>query len=210
MKEFTANLTHEIQTPLAIIRSKTDLLLQDSDCTEQQMIVATEINSETVRLSKLVKALNLLTKLDHNQFSERQSIDIEQIIKSKLEIFEDFIESKKLSIDLLIKEKTVTEMSPELADILFVNLIKNAIRHNIERGKIEIVLDGHKFSIINTGPDIDFEPEILFDRFMKLSQTSESLGIGLSIAKKICDYYSFGISYIHKKGLHELIINFNN
>jgi signal transduction histidine kinase len=210
LKEFTGNLSHELQTPLAIIRSKADLLLQDSNSNENQMKLAGEINAETIRLSKLAKALSLFTKLDHHQFSNLQQIYIESIIRSKLELFVDFIEARRLSLNFNILAKPKIEMNPELADILFVNLIKNAIRHNLDEGKIEIELNTTSFKIRNTGAHIDFDPETMFNRFSKLSKTSESLGIGLSIVKKICDYYDFRISYSHNNGIHELFITFIN
>jgi signal transduction histidine kinase len=172
------------------------------------MKLAGEINSETIRLSKLVKALSLFTKLDHNQFPNHQEIDIEFVIRSKIELFSDFIEARSLTLSFNVLAKPKIEMDTELADILFVNLIKNAIRHNTEKGKIEIKLSSGMLCIKNTGTIIDFDPETLFNRFSKHSKTSESLGIGLSIAKKICDYYNFKINYKHYSGLHELILNF--
>jgi signal transduction histidine kinase len=210
MKDYTGNLTHEIQTPLAVIRSKTDLLLQDKNSTEQQMLVATEINAETVRLSKLVKALNLLTRIDHKQFPGKEAVDIEKIINGKIESFEDFIESKNLKLSFSAKEKCQLDTNPELADILFGNLLKNAIRHNINNGTIGIEVCCKSFSIKNSGNKIDFDPEILFNRFIKFSNTTESLGIGLSIVKKICDFYDYKILYKYFEGMHELTINFNN
>jgi hypothetical protein len=210
LREFTGNLTHEIQTPLAVIRSRADLLLQDNNSSESQMQIAGSINAETVRLSKLVKALSFFTKLDYRQFSNDVLIDIGAIIREKLELFDDFIQAKKLNTNLQIVMEPRIKMDMELADILFINLLKNAIRHNINRGEITIRLDSDCFSIKNTGEKIDFNPEVLFERFNKLSKNSESLGIGLSLVKKICDYYGFKISYLHKDGIHELTLNFNN
>jgi len=207
IKEFTGNLTHEIQTPLAVIRSKTDLLIQDN-CTEKQMIAVGEINTETVRLSNLIKALNLLTRLEHNLYTEKQSIDIVQLLELKLSHFNDFIETRHLNIETKINEQPKIEMSPELADILFGNLIKNAIRHNVDNGFIKIELDKQHFIITNSGQHIDFDPEVLFDRFMKGSKTTESLGIGLSLVKKISEYYAVKIFYRHENGKHEIVLTF--
>jgi signal transduction histidine kinase len=208
LKEFTGNLSHEIQTPLAVIRSKADLLLQDKNSSESQMLLAGEINAETMRLSKLIKALSLFTKLDHHQYSEIEMVDVEKIIKSKIEVFEDFIELRNLIVKFNISNKPMLEMNPELADILFLNLVKNAVRHNVDKGTIDIIMDSETFQIRNTGEIINFEPEVLFNRFSKLSKSSESLGIGLSIVKKICDYYQYQIKYTHANGIHEFIVKF--
>ncbi len=208
LRDFTGNLTHEMQTPLAIIRSKTDLLLQDKDINENQMQLAGEINNETMRLSKLIKALTLFTKLEHNQFPEKQIIDLENLVRSKIEIFEDFIEARSILVNIEIKSLPQISMNNELADILFTNLIKNAIRHNIDNGSLTISINSDKFSIKNTGLELKYDPNLLFERFSKANQNSESLGIGLSLARKICDYYGFGISYSHGNGVHEIVVSF--
>ncbi len=208
LRDFTGNLTHEMQTPLAIIRSKTDLLLQDQNTNENQMHLAGEINNETMRLSKLIKALTLFTKLEHNQFPDKQLIDIEKLIHSKLEIFEDFIDAGSIAANFEVKGNPKLSMSPELADILFTNLVKNAIRHNITNGSLSIELSANRLLIKNTGPALHFDPNLLFERFSKASQNSESLGIGLSLARKICDYYGFEIKYGYGDGVHEIIVEF--
>lgn len=208
LREFTGNLTHEIQTPLAVIRSRADLLLQDQSSNENQMQIAGSINAETVRLSKLVKALSFFTKLDYRQFSNDLIIDIGSMIRDKFELFDDFVKAKELNTDLQIIADPHIKMDMELADILFTNLIKNSIRHNIKQGKIFVRIDSDSFSIKNTGEKLNLNPDVLFERFNKLSKNSESLGIGLSLVKKICDYYGFSISYLHSDGIHELIVKF--
>ncbi len=208
LKDFTGNLTHEMQTPLAIIRSKTDLLIQDKSTNENQMLLAVEINAETLRLSKLIKALTLFPKLGHNQFADKQLIDFEKLIQSRLELFEDFIIARSISVKSEMIARPQIKMNPELADILLTNLIKNSIHHNIENGEIDIQLFANQFIIKNSGHVLNFNPDILFERFSKLSKYSESLGIGLSLAKKICEYYGFKIQYIYKDEMHEIIIDF--
>lgn len=209
LKDFSGNLTHEVQTPLAVIKSKADLMIQDPDITENQMKLAGEISNETLRISRLIKALSLFTKLDHNQYHDIEPIDLEQIIRAKLDVFEDFVEAREINIQFEIKNKPKVSMNPELADILFTNLIKNAIRHNVQNGTIEISCDTGTFLIKNTGKNIDFDPELLFERFSKVSKSSESLGIGLAIVKKICQYYDYTIKYEHNDGFHSMRLNFN-
>ena len=94
-------------------------------------------------------------------------------------------------------------MNSYLADTLFLNLIKNAIMHNIENGEIIIKLDSTILSIINTGPVLNISGDI-FKRFIR-SENKDSLGIGLSIVRKICSYYSIPIIYNFKKA-HEFTL----
>jgi signal transduction histidine kinase len=208
LKEFSGNLTHEIQTPLAVIKSKADLLLQDQYANKDQLALAQEISKETSRISGLIKTLTLFTKLDHHQFPNKETIELERLIESKLEIFEDFIEGKNISIYKEVKKVPQINMNPELADILLTNLIKNAIKHNISNGNINISIDTNCIEIKNTGNKLKFDPNILFGRFSKASQKGESLGVGLSIAKKICDYYGFKISYNFIGQIHKITLEF--
>jgi signal transduction histidine kinase len=209
LRDFSGNLTHEVQTPLAVIKSKAGLLLQDENVTENQMILASEINHETSKISRLIKALSIFTKLDHHQYHSKEKIDLQEVVRSKIIVFEDFIEAKQLEVKIELKEIPPIEMNPELAEILFTNLVKNAVRHNIDKGKIEISCIKKRFEIKNTGIQLNLAPEKLFERFSKASRNSESLGIGLSIAKKICDYYGFEISYKNMNENHLISINFN-
>ncbi len=208
LKEFTGNLSHEIQTPLAVINSKTELLLQKENLTEQQLQLTGEIHSETTRLSKLIKALSLLTKINNKQFTNKELIDLKNIITSHLRGVEDIIELKELKISTDFVSVPQIKMDAELANILIINLIKNAIRHNIQKGKIDIGLTEKSLSIKNSGLPLKINPKQLFNRFSKANPESESLGIGLSIIKKICDFYDFKISYIYKEPIHELILEF--
>ncbi|MBN1251221.1 MAG: HAMP domain-containing histidine kinase [Bacteroidales bacterium] len=208
LKEYTANLTHEVQTPLAVIKSKTELILQDTNLSEEQLKLAGDIYSSTIGLSKLVKTLTLLTKIENNLFIDEEQIDIEQLIDFHLYGFKDISLIKGIEITKKIISKPIVKINSELADILIINLIKNAIKHNIEKGKIEVLLSDKKLCIINSGNELDFNPEILFNRFSKFNKNEDSLGIGLSLVKKICEYYNFEINYNYNNNLHNLSINF--
>ena len=92
-----------------------------------------------------------------------------------------------------IKDEQIISMDPYLADSLFLNLIKNAIMHNEQKGIIKIDFDGKTLNIKNSGSKLNFDGDI-FKRFVR-SSNKDSLGIGLSIVKRICDFYSILISY---------------
>ena len=81
LKSFTENASHEIQTPLAIVNTKLELLIQSENFTEAQMQNIQTIHNEINRLSKLNKSLLLLTKIDNHQFEEKEEVDIVKIIK---------------------------------------------------------------------------------------------------------------------------------
>ncbi len=209
LRDFSGNLSHEIQTPLAVIKSKTNLLIQDANISEKQMLLAGAITKETNKISRFIKALALFSKLDYHRFPDSENLGIKNIVEDILNDFEDFIENKNLSVEIETLENLRVEMNKELCNILFTNLIKNAVRHNIENGKIKITIAQNSFTITNTGCKLNCDANMLFDRFIKHKHNSASLGIGLSIVKKICDYYSFGIQYKNDDKLHVITLDFS-
>ena len=126
-----------------------------------------------------------------------------KLIDEKLNFFKDLLSEKKVKVKLDIDSSYTLLMNSYLADTLFLNLIKNAIMHNIVNGEIIIKLDSSTLSIINTGPALNITGDI-FKRFIR-SENKDSLGIGLSIVKKICGYYSIPISYNFNKD-HEFTL----
>ncbi len=99
-------------------------------------------------------------------------------------------------------------MNDSLADILLSNIILNAIKHNFPGGMIRIDLNENAFIVSNSGDKPKLKPGELFERFKKESTSPESLGLGLSIVKTICDSYGFDVSYHFKDGIHVVKITF--
>ena len=207
LKEFTENASHEIQTPLAIIRSKLELMIQSENLPDEQIKSIQSIYESVNRLSKLNQSLLLLTKIENRQFHNEQNIDLKKLIETKLEQFEDMIVFKKISVERKLENAEI-KMNTQLADILLSNIFSNAIRHNISEGKIIIELKNDSLIVSNTGNPLETAPEKLFERFQKSGSSSESVGLGLSIVKQICDTYSFKVNYSYTEGLHIISISF--
>jgi signal transduction histidine kinase len=202
-KEYTENVSHEIQTPLAIISAKADELLQSENLKKTELEQLEIIMNTTTRLAKINQALILLTKIDNRFYTNKESIPLLKLINEKLNFFKDLLSEKKVKVKLEINSSYTLLMNSYLADTLFLNLIKNAIMHNIVNGEIIIKLDSSTLSIINTGQELNITGDI-FKRFIR-SENKDSLGIGLSIVKKICGYYSIPISYNFNKD-HEFTL----
>ena len=202
-KEYTENVSHEIQTPLAIISAKADELLQSENLKKTELEQLEIIMNTTTRLAKINQALILLTKIDNRFYTNEESIPLLKLINEKLNFFKDLLSEKKVKVKLDINSSYTLLMNSYLADTLFLNLIKNAIMHNIVNGEIIVKLDSSTLSIINTGQELNITGDI-FKRFIR-SENKDSLGIGLSIVKKICGYYSIPISYNFNKD-HEFTL----
>ena len=207
IKSFSENASHEIQTPLAIIKSKLELLSQ-SDVSEDQMNTIQSVYEATNRLSKLNQSLILLTKIDNQQFRESEEVNMSNLLNKHLNNYEELISAKLIIIKKNIADNVKLNMNETLAEILVSNLITNAIKHNINKGSIEISLTNNNLSISNTGVPLQSEPSELFERFKKDKVSSESLGLGLSIVKKICERYGYVINYQYADLLHTTSINF--
>ncbi len=196
-KEYIENASHEIQTPLAIIRSKCELILQSRDIPENELNSLSAIIDSADRLSKLNHALLLISKIENMQFSASEPINLQQSIEKHLALFEDLISMKEIEIKTYFVESPVVLMNPVLLDILISNLLSNSIKHNITGGYIFIKLTNHELVIENSGTPLSVNPDDLFKRFFKNNSKVESLGLGLTIVKRIVDLYHMDISYIN-------------
>ncbi len=206
LKEFTENASHEIQTPLAIIRSKLDLVIQEEGLSVKQTQALSSIYSGIKRLTKLNQSLLLLAKIENNQFAETESINVEEKINEKLEQFQEFWQNSDISITANLRPSTV-ESNPELFDILLSNLISNAGRHNKENGSIFIELFPNKLIVENTGSQNPLDNQRLFRRFYKEEQHSQHNGLGLSIVKQICDQLDIEIHYNYVTDSHRFTLS---
>jgi signal transduction histidine kinase len=202
LKEFTENASHEIQTPLALINSRVEELIQEKNVAPNQMAWIQDIHESTLRLSRLNHALLLLSKIDNGQFHEREPVNVNALMAAKLASFEELFNLKEIAISFHQTGTLILNMNGMLADVLFTNLLNNAVKHNVRQGKIEIWVDEQQFVIENTGEALDGNPEILFERFRKQNQSSHSLGLGLAIVKKISDNYKLNISYTYTTRRH--------
>ena len=204
-KEYTENVSHEIQTPLAIITAKADELLQSENLNKNEMEQLETIMNTTSRLARINQALILLTKIDNKFYTETTSCIVLKLLNEKIEFYSHLIIEKGIEVEIDVDDKFEISMNAYLADTLFLNLIKNSIMHNIIDGKIQIHFDGQSLHIRNSGPELDIKGNI-FKRFIR-SSNKDSLGIGLSIVKRICDLYLINITYNYINQ-HHFILNF--
>jgi signal transduction histidine kinase len=207
LKEFTENISHETQTPLAIIHSRLDVLMQSENLTSEQHEQIRSTLDAVNRLSKMNKALILLAKIENNQFFETKPVRLGELINEQLEDLEMFIAAKQLSVQSNIDNRSHVMVNEHLADILIRNLLSNAVRYNYAEGAIIIDYHYNRLVIKNTGKPPDVPPTEIFERFKK-GRLPESLGLGLHIVKKICNFCNCTIDYSYQKNMHTFSINF--
>ncbi|WP_316804235.1 HAMP domain-containing sensor histidine kinase [Pedobacter nototheniae] len=205
LKSFTDNASHEMMTPLAVINSKLDSLLQTESFTEQQGALLEDIYHATGRLSRLHQSLLLLAKIENNLISDAQDIDLKEMVEGKVRQFQELFERDGLTLKEELEPASL-KMSRYLADILLNNLFSNAVRHNIPGGQISIKLNSKTLVVANTGKSMQQNNRI-FDRFSK-STESEGMGLGLAITKQICNLYGFDIQYTQALDTHVFTVYF--
>ncbi len=205
LKEFTENASHELQTPLAIIQSKLDLLIQDEQLSQQQSQAALAAFEAIQKLSRLNQSLLLLAKIGNRQFEQTSDVNLKEKIEEKLLQLEDLIQSNELTVSAQLENSSI-QMNAALADILLNNLFSNSIRHNKKGGGIGIRLQPGQLVVSNTGAEQALDPIRLFTRFYKGSSAGSQNGLGLSIAHQICEVSGCHLSYHYENGLHQFRI----
>nr|WP_315026279.1 HAMP domain-containing sensor histidine kinase [uncultured Chryseobacterium sp.] len=208
LEELSENTSHELQTPLASIKGKIELLM-DSELSENQLVTLSSMNDELDRLSSINQSLILLAKLEHFEKKDSQLINFSKLLRERLHYFEDLFEIQNLSVAKNIREEVFLNFDKNLATIVINNLINNSKRHNIDHGRVSVVLTETYLQISNTGNQPTFPTEELFKRFKRGNPNQNSIGIGLALVKKILEIYNAEISYHFENNTHIIKVNFS-
>lgn len=199
-KEFTENASHELQTPLAILKNKLDILLQNQDLTEKQYQIAEEMNRALSRSSRINKNLLLLAKIDNKQF-ENSEIHLDELLNQSMEILQEHFEQKNISVKTEISDNVKVNGNIGLTEVLINNLILNAIRHTSINGSILIRLSQSEFEVSNSGTE-KLNSDLLFKRFSRFSKDNNGSGLGLAIVQEICKSQNWTIDYRFENNNH--------
>lgn len=200
-KKFTEHTSHEIQTPLAVIKSKVDLLIQ-SELADQQAKLIIAIDDACSKLIRINRSLLLLTKIENRQFKNTERVSFEKKINNSLSLFADHITDKNISVQKNFDGDFTIDANPDLCLILMNNLLQNAIRHNFDGGSISFVMTRDRFSIMNSGKAESLKGADLYERFHKDPEIQDSVGLGLAIVKEIADASQLSLLYEHREFIH--------
>ncbi|MEJ7586317.1 MAG: HAMP domain-containing sensor histidine kinase [Ferruginibacter sp.] len=207
MKEFTEDAAHEMQTPLAVAQSKLELLLQDSDLSEEQAASISAASIAIKRLARLNQSLLLIAKIGNHQYEAKETISLNDSTTKYIRLFDEIIRDKRVEIKMQFTSGFYSKIHPLLAESLISNLIGNAVKYNYPGGRIHIHIDDNKYSIGNTSHLPAIEYGLLFKRFKKIrTEDDNSNGLGLAIVKNIIDTHQMTISYHVEKDMHYFII----
>lgn len=202
-KQFIENASHELQTPLAIVRGKVELLAESEGMTEQQMEQLDEIYATLGRAVKLNKFLLLLSRIENGQYTEMEDVSVDEILDELLPDLMDIYEHKQVRLIRKREEQPfIIRCNHSLAQILVSNLVKNSLLHNREEGELQVLTTPTSLVIKNTG-DVPLDGEKLFRRFYHgMDGKKDSTGLGLAIARSIALSSSLKLTYEWQDGMH--------
>lgn len=202
-KQFIENASHELQTPLAIVRGKVELLAESEGMTEQQMEQLDEIYATLGRAVKLNKSLLLLSRIENGQYTEMEDVSVDEILDELLPDLMDIYEHKQVRLIRKREEQPfIIRCNHSLAQIQVSNLVKNSLLHNREGGELQVLTTPTSLVIKNTG-DVPLDGEKLFRRFYHgMDGKKDSTGLGLAIARSIALSSSLKLTYEWQDGMH--------
>jgi signal transduction histidine kinase len=207
-KHLIENASHELQTPLAISIHKLEALAESDGLTGEQSALLGSALNNLQRLTRLNRSLLLLSKIENRQFVSEEEVNINELVKKSMADFADQASYHHLTVTLKEEGNLFIRMNPDLASILVINLLKNAIVHNHSYGFIAIEISKGSLSIANSGKKEALNEQFLFTRFSQQRDSQTSTGLGLSIVKAIADLFSFTIHYSYT-GKHIIHLNFH-
>lgn len=203
-RDYISNISHELLTPISIIRTKLDNFVNTTQLTDEETLKIIESKVTLGRLTKLVRTLLLMSRIDNEEYLLAEKINLNELLGSLGTDFQEHFEQKNLTFGLNVPEKQVlVEGNSELLHILFFNLVNNAIKYTPDGGAITIQLSHSDevaiVDIADNGIGISEENlPFIFTRFKKFQESGNNFGLGLALVKKIADYHHFSIEVFSK------------
>ena len=147
-----------------------------------------------------------MSKIENDQYNNKEKININNVVKEKIELFKETFLQKDITI--IFKEKGIFELNidPILCEMMINNLLKNAFIHNKESGEIKIEINKEKIMIGNSGKENALNEKLIFNYFYKESNEQNSTGLGLVLIKTICKKNNLSIDYQFVERKHQFII----
>ena len=203
-KLFIGNASHELQTPLAVLGTRLEWLVDNTALDEQQLTEMMKMRRSLSRLVRLNKTLLLLSKIENGQFPDTSDVDLSAIIRDNVEVYAEVYAERGIVCEMDIPETHVVAMNDILATTLVGNLLKNSFLHNIDGGRVRVSLAGSVLVVANSGTE-SLDASCIFERFYHKGNP-ESSGLGLSLVSSICRYCNMTVGYDFVDGMHRFTI----
>jgi len=205
-KEFIANVSHELLTPISILQTRLENMIEAGTLDEEAEHKILESQRTLGRLKQIVRSLLLISQIENNQAPKTEEADIQELILEVASEIEVRLEEKNIKLDLSIKDSLLYKpCNRSLLFTMLFNLVNNAVKYNKQNGTISIkgFMDKGEYKVVisDTGKGIAAENmESIFYRFKKFNTNEESYGLGLAMVKTIADFHDIDISVDSKLG----------
>lgn len=202
-KQFIANVSHELLTPISLLKNRFENLLQNESINDEGIDkIASSLRTLDI-LKKVINNLLLISKIDNNQFEHNEEISVTEVVAEILEDYEDRIEQKQLIVSNEINTDFIFLGNRTLIRIMLNNLVLNAVKYNTEKGKIILQSnfsdDHYLLTISDTGKGMsEAQQATIFERFTRISIEQEGQGLGLAIVDSIAKFHQIEIKVASK------------
>jgi len=204
--EFISDASHELKTPLAVIRANVDVIEKESGKSKWITYVQNEVDS----MSKLINEMLLLSKIDNlGKTKNIEKCNVSEELELICSAFESLAYEKNIIYETNIMDDILFHIDKEDLKHISSTLIDNAIKHTDSGNNVKIILtkdkDGFKLEVLNQGKEIPKnERERIFERFYRVDKArnreEKRYGLGLSITKATCEKYNGTIDVDYKDG----------
>ncbi len=196
-KEFIGNVSHELLTPISVLQSRLENMLAENNLPSSANIKLVESQRTLSRLSKVIKALLMISQIENDQFLKKESVAVSELVNEVVSEIEERAAEKKITIENNLKSDfQLTECNRSLLFTMLFNVVSNAAKFS-ESGQTIVITDdsdeasNYMLTITDKGAGINSEHfERIFDRFKRFDRSSkEGYGLGLPIVKKIAEFH---------------------
>lgn len=206
-KQFIANVSHELLTPIALLKNRFENLLQNESLNDNAIDKIISSLRTLDMLKKIISNLLLISRIENNQYEINEEINFKQILENLVEDLEDRIKDKQLHLIIDIQHQFCIKGNTTLIHILLYNLLVNAIKYNTKEGSITIadgyINEDYFITITDTGIGMDvLQIQKIFKRFTRVNNDQEGQGLGLAIAETIAKLHhiTLEVSSIKNQG----------
>ncbi|UTN05927.1 HAMP domain-containing histidine kinase [Flavobacterium bizetiae] len=197
-KQFISNVSHELLTPIALLKNKFENLLQNDSLDDNAFDKIAGSLRTLDMLKKIINNLLLISRIENNQYEANEEVNFHEIITDLQEDLQDRIDDREIQFINKMEHDFSFTGNKTLIHILIYNLVTNAIKYNKPNGSI-IVTDGfveerYFISIADSGIGMNASQiEKIFSRFARISSDQEGQGLGLAIADSIASFHHIEI-----------------
>lgn len=201
---FSADASHELKTPLAVLRASIEDLMESSSLSEHDRNAISELLEQTRRLSSITQGLLLLSRADAGQLRlDPANTDISSLITSCVDDAHIMAESRQITVEAEIPAPWQANVDAARLEQILLNLLDNALKYNRDSGTVRLhadsVGDQIRIRVENTGPGVppDHSPH-LFKRFYRGDEKSDApgCGLGLSLSRELARAHGGDVTFV--------------